>query len=243
MNGTRKTLQDYNVQANDYVLVEGTVNYSRIGNKIDGEELAQRIQKAQRNGWIPPTGPYYTITLDNPKIINKVPGQESPMEQYFRENRIYTSQKTGVPRCTVDSKSPFPPEVKHLVGNQFFNVDLAGKDLATGSKVRIMINAYASKYGRVGSGLAGIIVMDNEVKFYQSGSRLTSMLEGFGFTNSGENTSAMTEVEATVDEDIETTPIPEAPAANPYTPPQQTDPSMMNNPWDNPVGSGNPFNR
>ena len=46
----KKSLQDYNVQPNDYVLVEGTVSYSRIGNKIDGKELEERIQRAQTNG-------------------------------------------------------------------------------------------------------------------------------------------------------------------------------------------------
>ena len=238
----KKSLQDYNVQPNDYVLVEGTVSYSRIGNKIDGKELEERIQRAQTNGWIPPQGPYYTITIDNPIIINKEPGKESPMETYFKENRIYISQKTGTPRCTIDSRSPFPPEVKHLVGKKFYNVDIDGKDLATGTKVRIMINAFASKYGRVGAGLAGIIVMDPEVKFYQSGSKLTSMLEGFGFTNSGETAQAMTEVDDTQVPDVE---VPAAGVVNTpdVTPaPPQADPSAVTNPWDTAVDAKNPFN-
>ena len=105
-----------------------------------------------------------------------------------------------------------------------------------------MINAFASKYGRVGAGLAGIIVMDPEVKFYQSGSKLTSMLEGFGFTNSGETAQAMTEVDDTQVPDVE---VPAAGVVNTpdVTPaPPQADPSAVTNPWDTAVDAKNPFN-
>ena len=99
----KKRIGDYGITEKDDVTIEGIVVWSRIGKKVDGADLEREQERARQRNQVPPTKPFYRLTLENPKIIQKNPGAPTPLEQYWAENKLYKSASNGAMRTNIES--------------------------------------------------------------------------------------------------------------------------------------------
>lgn len=164
---TKKRIGDYGITEKDDVTIEGTVVWSRIGKKVDGADLEREQQRARERNQVPPTKPFYRLTLENPKIIMKTPGAPTPLEKYWAENKIYKSA-SGAMRSNIESVGNYLQIVQLMAeSNEYAEIDMQDKELAQGSRVRAVVRSFKSNYGSIGTGLQFVIVLDPVVKYYE----------------------------------------------------------------------------
>ena len=163
----KKSLGEYGVLEKEEVTIEGTVVWSRIGRKVEGEELEKERRNAQDRHQVPPTKPFYRLVLEDPRIIPKTPGAPTPFEQYWADNKIYPASN-GAMRTTAESLGNFLTTIQlNPETNTWAEIDMQDKELAKGSKVQAVVKSFKSSYGTIGSGLQYVIVLDPVVKYYE----------------------------------------------------------------------------
>lgn len=171
------------LQAGAKVYIEGEVSFSRIARHVEGEELMKDSQRRKSRGMSPIDKPYTSITIQNARIRPQNPSQLSLAEMYVQE-RFYTSSSDThdeahkIKYYAPINKSPFLPNVSQFnpADNTASQVDLDGKELATGLKVILCMSVYQSKsYQNKGIGLDGIIVME-PIRYYTNNNQDLSAL-------------------------------------------------------------------
>ena len=242
-------IQDYNVMPGDQVMLEGTLSYSRIANKIDGEALRQENERRAANGMIQANAPFWSIALDDPIVIYKSgdPNQPTPLESFWANEKIY-SKRSGGTGTSAEKKGNIPPNVFQLKGSNAIPLHLAG-ELASGSRVRVIIETYRAKMG-MGYGFSSVLVMDDPVHYFE-GNSIARALIGYGIAVSNEEANVVSVSELETEETPAAPAAPAAPepqAAPAPQPPQfaqpQPQPQAGPNPFQqNGVSSNNPFNR
>lgn len=174
-------IEDYNVSANDQIVVRGKVAFSRVANMIDGEELQAKVKRDTDRGSKYPTNvPHTTISLYDVELEDRYKG--TPLANFYSKERLYKSQKGKHPgswSLSLDSKSPTPPRIWQVVDGEKTKQIEIDADFAEGQEVAIVISAYESKkYANMGSSFNDIIV-PKDVKFYQGGGGVRK-IEAFG---------------------------------------------------------------
>ena len=86
-----RTVSESQLTVNTYVLVRGNIEFARLLNKIEGEELVKDQRRKMQMGMSPIDKPYTTVTLTNARIVPIKPGFKSP-EETFVEERFYKRQ-------------------------------------------------------------------------------------------------------------------------------------------------------
>ena len=182
---------NYKIQANQLtvnakIYVEGITTYSRLAKRIEGEELEKDKKRKQQRGMVIIDKPYTTISIEDAKIRPQNPAALSLEEQYVQE-RFYMKSKIDAATNTpvgntyvynINNKSPFLPPVSQFdpttkIAQQ---VNLNGKELATGLKVLLCLSVYQSKtWGGKGISLDGVIVME-PIRYYTSSAQDYSAL-------------------------------------------------------------------
>lgn len=191
----KKKMSEYGITANDEVTIEGSVVWSRIGNKIDGADLVREQDRARQNNQVPPTKPFYRLTLENPKIIAKTPGAPTPLEQYWADNKLYQSAKGGM-RTNIESVGNYLQVVQFMSDTkEYAELDMKDKELAKGSTVRAVIKSFNSNFGSVGAGLQFVIVLDPVVKYFEKTGNIA--IDNYMQENYGANkiTESVTELQ------------------------------------------------
>lgn len=223
----KKKIGEYGITERDDVTIEGTVVWSRIGKKVDGEELKREQERArQKPGRIQPTKPFYRLTLENPKIIVKTEGAPTPLEKYWAENKIYPSS-SGSMRSNIESVGNYLQVVQLMPEtNEYAEIDMKDKELAQGSRVRAVVRSFKSNFGSIGTGLQFVIVLDPVVKYYERTGNIAIdnyMKQTFGATKVAESI-----------EEAQTEPMMDEVEEEP-----EEDASAAYDPFD--TSSGNPF--
>lgn len=222
---------NYKIQANQLtvnakIYVEGITTYSRLAKRIEGEELAKDKKRKQQRGMVIIDKPYTTISIEDAKIRPQNPAALSLEEQYVQE-RFYMKSNVGNTYVyNINNKSPFLPPVSQFdpttkVAQQ---VNLNGKELATGLKVLLCLSVYQSKtWGGKGISLDGVIVME-PIRYYTSSVQDYSAL-GITYVGLPEEEAK----EAAMPEHQETaqaqTSAPTAPVGNAFASTQQAQPA------------------
>lgn len=196
----KKSIGEYGITERDDVTIEGVVVWSRIGRKVDGEDLEREKERARQRNQVPPTKPFYRLTIEDPKIVPKTPGAPTPLEQYWAENKLYQSAN-GSMRTNIESVGNYLQIVQlNPETNEYADIDMQGKELAQGSKVRAVVKSFKSNYGSIGTGLQFVIVLDPVVKYYER-------TGGIAIDNYMESRYGATKVEeATVEAQVTPTP-------------------------------------
>jgi hypothetical protein len=174
------------------IVVEGTLSYSRLVTRFEGDELAQQVaadRKAGRN--YPTTEPYFTVSLLDPMVV---PTQSAPsLEDQYMAERFFThksGKNAGRTGFNFDSKSPFPPARFQFLGHSQVAPIEDERELAPGVRVRLLFKVfYSDSYNKPGVGLDAVLVKDR-AQFVdpQATNAAAETLRAMGFTIVGAQT-------------------------------------------------------
>ena len=159
-----------NIKPRTKILVRGQVSFSRIANKIDGEELA----RANTFTKFPSKDPYFKMTIEitdpNPTdalIFDKADESETYLAAYVG-SRFYASKKEDAKGKTFFACQSKGTEIRVYqkdAEGKLHKVDLNGNELATGVNVELELNFFETKFG-AGTGLNAVVICDKDIKVY-----------------------------------------------------------------------------
>lgn len=162
-----------NIKPRTKILVRGQVTFSRISNKIDGDEL----ERANRFTKFPSKDPYFKMTIEimdaDPKdavIFDRADSSETYLAAYVG-SRFYASKKEeqkGKTYFTCQSKGSEIRVYKKDDDGKLHKVELNGNELASGVNVELELNYFETKFG-AGTGLNAVVICDKEIKIYEGG--------------------------------------------------------------------------
>lgn len=160
-----------NIKPRTKILVRGQVSFSRIANKIDGEELA----RANTFTKFPSKDPYFKMTIEitdpNPTdalIFDKADESETYLAAYVG-SRFYASKKEDAKGKTFfacQSKGTEIHVYQKDAEGKLHKVALNGNELATGVNVELELNFFETKFG-AGTGLNAVVICDKDIKVYE----------------------------------------------------------------------------
>lgn len=160
-----------NIKPRTKILVKGQVNFSRIANKIDGDELARANQYTK----FPSKDPYYKMTIEivdatpqDALMFDKSDTSETYLAAYVG-SRFYASKKEENQGRTYFSCISKGQEIRVYqkdADGKLHKVNLNGNELATGVNVELELNFFETKYG-AGVGLNAVVICDKEIKIYE----------------------------------------------------------------------------
>lgn len=199
----------------DFVAIHGTVAFSRITKKIDGDELIQDQQRRAMRGWSPIEKPYTSITINNAQVLVKDPSQPTLFEQYVSE-RLYQSTSANAQgySYTATSKGRDLPWVALQRENSSIYDQIRPEgELATGVEVTIVLRAFKAPQHN-GVALDGVICT-NGIRYFSVNSPDSAISSLFGGTLNPLPANAVTEEPA---ENAEVpTPSYDEPVATPFS--------------------------
>lgn len=162
-----------NIKPRTKILVRGQVTFSRISNKIDGDEL----ERANKFTKFPSKDPYFKMTIEimdaDPKdavIFDRADSSETYLAAYVG-SRFYASKKEeqkGKTYFTCQSKGSEIRVYKKDDEGKLHKVELNGNELATGVNVELELNYFETKFG-AGTGLNAVVICDKDIKIYEGG--------------------------------------------------------------------------
>ena len=172
------------LRPNVTIMVSGTIAYSEITRLIEGDRLIERDKRLARDGRKPVGKEHTAITIENPQVIPKVPGQLSLEEEYI-QNKFYTSHAANhtSTRYAMINKSKFLPKIAVIDQNNPNNaVEIVPEgELANGLQVRLLLTTYQVKnYASRGVRLDQVIVMEPIRYFSQDD--LNKKMADYGMT-------------------------------------------------------------
>ena len=177
-----RTVSESQLTVNTYVLVRGNIEFARLLNKIEGDELVKDQRRKMQMGMSPIDKPYTTVTLTNARIVPIKPGFKSP-EETFVEERFY--KRAGDPadapfHYTINNKSPYPnlfyqaEPGKNTEGTQIY----PEAELANGLDVILILRIFqATNFARKSVTLHSIMLQE-PVRYYVGNN--TKALEAAG---------------------------------------------------------------
>ena len=175
--GTKIKLSE--IPSGTTAIVRGRVVYSSVASVVDGARLEAENQKAKSRGRYPISGPYTSITIENPEIIC-----ENAELTAFLEQKCYLSKISDMPRYGVTNRGTSLPSAGHFdASTGTVNEIILERELATGSEVQLLLRTYFSKrYNKHGLWLSAVVVMDPEIN-YRGGWSSTNIANGMEAAN------------------------------------------------------------
>lgn len=215
-------LEDLGAKVGDQIIIEGTVAFSEIATRVEGERLARKIERQEKQGFkYPETRPHYALSIVDVAIDPQ--SQGTPLAQYYGE-QVYTN-KDGKLALSLVTTSNFPPRIYHeQEDGTAVQIEELPAELAVGQKVKVLIQTFASKkFSNMGSSFNALLLPAGEVSYYTNNA--ASEIEAFGLK------PAEAQPQATVKPDTD-------PADNPFgaSAPEQTE-----EPKQEEAAASNPF--
>lgn len=202
-------------------MIQGTLTFSRITSRIEGEELKRRIDTATRNGWIPVDKPHTTASISNARVVyanvdaNGNPISKTPAEIYAEESLYQSRKDPSQGLCyTGNNKGNQLPTVGVLSADRH-SVDgiIPEHELANGLNVTLVMRVFKPKTQRNnGVSLEGIIV--NEPIRYFDNNAISQSLEAYGLAWNPAPVAPSDTTNTTASESTAATPTPSAPTAS-----------------------------
>lgn len=188
----QQTISNTELRPNQYALVTGTLVWSRIASQIDGDELAQIQKQRADQGRPAPSRPYTTATIIDPQIVQPKERKGQPLtieERYIKENRFYLSKagrNNGHVCFAPTNNGKFLPAV-YRKGNAANGEDpdklyqvFSDKEIASGTKVCILMRSFAGQMKHNGIAMNAIIVLDDHINYYGAGNADAEALRQWG---------------------------------------------------------------
>lgn len=169
------TREQLGVKLGDQIVIKGEMTFSRVFNRIEGEEFQKDVERRRAAGRIPETGPYFTLSIKNPVITS---GADTPLAK-FHEQGFYSNKNTGELTLSLTSKSSMPVGAFQLQDDgTAIPIQLEG-ELAQGQEVYVLINTFKSKnYANLSSSFSALMFPVGPINYYKSG--ISQALAGFG---------------------------------------------------------------
>lgn len=164
------------IRPNKYVLVRGTLVYSRIASRVEGEELANIQRERQQQGRPAPQRPYTYVTIVDPQIVKPKAGVPKTTEELFVESSKFYTAKTGKYKDHVCfaplNNGNYLPSL-YRKGNaangeepkQFYKVTAEG-EIAPGTPVLILMRSFAGQMNHNGIAMNAVMVLDDHIPYY-----------------------------------------------------------------------------
>lgn len=174
--------------AGQLIYVRGQVGFSRIGSMIEGEELRRENARVKGTKQLPHQKPYTTITINGANVAMK--GNTPSVTENWAISRCYMSDAREGLSFTAEGKGVYLPKVYHAVADEngavsMNEVETAGKELARGSNVMLVLRVFNTPQG-TGVSLDSVVVFDDEVKFFEAESATAAQIaQDWGFTLRG----------------------------------------------------------
>lgn len=170
------------IRPNTHVLVEGTIDFSRIFSRVEGEELAERLAKFGQGTQKPHT----FVDLSDITVVpsSGIPGDFNDEEAFVYHSKGFDRPKhPEKKRCLhAENLSASLPQVlvRSEDGKHTPVTNLTG-DLASGTRVRVVVRTYHVKSRNLDAISLEAILLDTPTVPYRAGNRLTSdSLAAFG---------------------------------------------------------------
>lgn len=182
MTEKRQTREALGVKAGDEVIIRGTVAFSEIAEKVEGDRLAQKVERQKKMGMIYPTDkPHYSLSIVDVSVDPKYQG--TPLAKFYGQE-VYTN-KDNQTAMTLESKSPFAPKIFHNQGDgKAVEITKLPAEFGQGQEVQLLVRAFASKkFANLGSAFEAILLPAGDIKYYTSGA--SSQIEAFGLELDG----------------------------------------------------------
>lgn len=208
-------IDNTDLRPNQYVLVKGTLVWSRIASQVEGEELAEIQRERAKQNRPAPNRPYTTVTIIDPQIVKPKEERNQPLtieEQYIKENRFYTSHQ-GRNKDHVcfspTNNGRFLPAL-YRRGNaaegedpkQLYQV-FTDKEIARGADVLILMRSFSGQMGHNGIAMNAVIVLDDHINYYGESSADADALRKWGLiVNHTTSTPSPEEVQAIKDKTV-----------------------------------------
>lgn len=177
------TISYNSVESGSVVYINGTVDFSRITKRLEGEELAADNTRRVANGLRPMDKPYTSLSIHNAAIAYANPAQPTLAEQCLAE-RLYTAKnqsRSGLSYTGIN-KSKFMPEIycRNSITSTELEAVVPEGELASGTNVTLVMRFFKTKQNN-GVSLDAIIVNEKPVR-YGTVNSLTTALQSRGFT-------------------------------------------------------------
>jgi hypothetical protein len=168
------------------MVVEGTLAFSRLVTRYEGDELAKRVASSRQAGQrYPTTEPYYTISLLDPQVVQL--GTTPSVEEQYIAERFFThrsGKNAGRTGFSFDAVATFPPSRYQFLGHSQIEAIEDDRELDSGLRVRLVLTVFHSEKNQAnGVGLDAVLVMD-KARFFepQTIGSAVETLRGLGLT-------------------------------------------------------------
>lgn len=163
------------IQEGSIIAVRGKINFSRLANLVQGEELIQSDNRRTQNGMYRIGVPHTTVSLTEPQVVMDNPAAPTK-EQLFVQERFYVSKKNPEvgPQYSIDSRSNTLPviAIPSTTEPGKFEQDTSRQELAQGVDVTLVLRVYKPKE-HLNRGLTIEQVIVNETpRYYNSATRV-----------------------------------------------------------------------
>lgn len=180
---TQKQFTAENLTEGTILMVRGKIAYSRLTKLIDGADLVAVNQRKAANNMSPINSPHVTCALTQPQVVFTDPSNPSYDEQFVAE-RFYVSPKnpSAGPMYSIDSKGKSLPTiaVPSDKGDDSYDQDTSGRELANGLDVTLVLRVYKPKnYAKRGMAIEHIVV-NEPVRYYSGSNAATEALAARG---------------------------------------------------------------
>lgn len=230
MANANRTVLLENLEPSCY-FIKGTLTYSRLTRRIDGDELINDQKRRVAIGQQPRQKAYTTATVKNAIVIPTGPnGTKTPVDIYGEES-FYQSATNDTPNFTGENSSPnqLPWIGVSFDGGKTVDQIKPEGELDVGNEVILVMRVYKNKkINKTGRSLDGVIVL-GEPKYYSGPTNLSQ----YGITF-----NPLKDDSVTADNDPSEVTTPAAPQVPAQQAPQQANPFQQSTPFSNP---GSPF--
>lgn len=215
-------LEDLGAQVGDQIIVRGTVSFSELAERVEGQKLLDKIERQKKLNMFPINDPHYSVTIVDVEIEPEYLG--TPLAQYYGD-QVYTN-KDGKLALTLVSKSNFPPAFFHeQEDGTAVQLDNLEAELGTGQEIKVLINTFGSKrYANMGSGVNAILLPAGNINYYSN--TASASIAAFGLKLSDDPAPSVQSKEevvedananpfgasATTETKVETSPVDNVPA-------------------------------
>lgn len=242
---------DYtSIRPNQYVLVAGTLVWSRVASQVAGEELAALQRQRSEQGRPAPNRPYTTVTLVDPMIVQADKNQPLTVEErYIKEKRFYTpnnGRNAGHVCFSPQNSGNFLPAIMRK-GNaeagenpkQFYQVHI-NKEIASGTKVLVLMRSFAGQMNHNGIAMNAVIVLDDHINFYGENSANAEALARWGLVvnNAQPEEPSAEEQSRIAEKTVNVSKNAPIPMADNNVPAQDDDDQTTDGLWDENITSG-----
>ena len=162
-----RTIQNNQISASEIVKVNGKVLFSRIKEKIQGEDLENDKKRRANLGMIPIEKPYVTISIDNAtvEVKDKINNIMTDTEKYVQESLFKSNMKkaNGLTYTAINKTQNMPWVAITKEKGKLEHIDLKS-ELAPGLEVSLILRSYHTKF-KNGISLEGVIV-NEPIRYY-----------------------------------------------------------------------------